>query len=393
MKNSKYGSLIPVFLILLGFSLSSFFSPNEKLQIRIYSHLKVNHFQVTFKHSAFIIMADGNNINYINQINYVIIKKGDSLELKDNSKTIGVFKTINFKSDSVCEFKIKLLDPIRKIRTYLNNLTCKVYEGELQLINEVVLDNYIAGVTQAETGSKLSLEFYKTQAILARTFALAQLNKHSIDGFNLCDQVHCQAYHGKATDETIFKAIEKTKNKVIVDEDLNLIIAAFHSNSGGKTANSEDVWGSKTSYLKSVYDTFSIGMPNYKWERIMPLDDWITYLKIKHNYPVENLLALNAALNFTQNSRKNFIEYDNYKVILKNVRQDLQLKSTFFNIRKFGNDSIIFDGKGYGHGIGLSQEGAINMAKKGHSYLEILSFYFQKIEIIDLDKLNFFKDD
>lgn len=66
----------------------------------------------------------------------------------------------------------------------------------------------------------------------------------------MCDQVHCQAYHGKPRDSKIILAIQETKGKVVVDDNLNLIIAAFHSNSGGQTANSEDVWGSKTTYLK-----------------------------------------------------------------------------------------------------------------------------------------------
>src|SRR5690606_29529659 len=122
---------------------------------------------------------------------------------------------------------------------------------------------------------------------LARTFALAHINKHVNEGFSLCDLVHCQAYHGKPRDLDIFRAVEATQGLVAVDNNLDLIVAAFHSNSGGQTANSEDVWGGHTSYLRSIVDTFSMGMPNYSWQKRMHTGEWLGYLREKHNFPVE----------------------------------------------------------------------------------------------------------
>ena len=295
--------------------------------------------------------------------------------------------------DYLSDLKIKLVQPDRKIRTYQGNITCSNNDGYLKIINEILLDNYIAGVTEAEAGSRSALEFYKVQAILARTFALAHINKHVTEGYSLCDQVHCQAYYGKPKDLKIFSAIEATKGKVVVDENLNLIVAAFHSNSGGQTANSEDVWGSKTSYLRSIPDSFSTSMPNAHWERRMLTDDWLSYLKIKHNFPVEEQFGKEAALNFKQDSRKMYLECSNFKVPLKSVRQDLQLKSTFFSIKPLSRDSILFVGRGYGHGLGMCQEGAMRMGKMGFSYEQILNFYYQNILLIDLHKLSFFKDE
>ena len=94
---------------------------------------------------------------------------------------------------------------------------------------------------------------------------------------------------------------------------MNLIDAAFHSNSGGQTANSEDVWGTRTSYLKSVNDTFSLRMPNYKWERKMAIDDWLSYLKLKHKYPIDEPDAKEHALNFKQDTRKVYLEASNVR--------------------------------------------------------------------------------
>lgn len=385
-------TLVLVIVIMTG--LSSFFLPTETLQIRVYAHLKVSDAQLNIVSGSYKIIADARIISENNgETLFRLNQKGDSIELFENEKRLGTFKYIKFAGGNNGELKLKLTNPDRKARVYQNNLSFGVSEEFIRIINEVILDNYIAGVTEAEAGSRSSLEFYKVQAILARTFALAHINKHVAEGFSLCDQVHCQAYYGKPRDLTIYTAIEHTKGKVVVDENLNLIIAAFHSNSGGQTANSEDVWGAKTTYLRSIVDSFSVKMPNAKWERRMLTEDWLSYLKLKHNYPSDQPDAKLAALNFTQDSRKIFLECNNSKVPLKNVRLDLQLKSTFFSVSSLNNDSVIFRGRGYGHGLGMCQEGAMKMCKMGYGYMDILNFYYKNIQLIELSKLSFFKDE
>ncbi len=374
--------------------LTSFFLPAENLQIRIYAHLKLYNIQLIVNTGSYKIIGDANVVAESNGESVFLLNlKGDSIELKQNAMRVGTYKYIKFAGNDATELKFKILNPDRKPRIYQNNLSFAVFEENIRVINEVVLDNYIAGVTEAEAGSRSTQEFYKVQAILARTFALAHINKHVTEGFSLCDQVHCQAYYGKPRDLNIYKAIEAIKGKVVVDENLNLITAAFHSNSGGQTANSEDVWGSKTTYLKSIPDSFSIKMPNAKWERRMLTDDWLSYLRLKHNFPTDQEEGKDAALNFTQNSRKIFLECSSSKVPLKNIRADLQLKSTFFSISRLSGDSIIFKGRGYGHGLGMCQEGAMRMSKMGYGYMDILNFYYKNIQLIDLSKMSFFKDE
>jgi stage II sporulation protein D len=385
---------ICVLLLILPAALTSFFLPAENLQIRIYAHLKIYTIQLIVSEGNYKIIGDANVIaESTGESVFVLNIKGDSIEVKQNALRIGKYKYIKFAGNESGEIKFRMLNPDRKPRIYQNNLSFSVVEENIRVINEVMLDNYIAGVTEAEAGSRSTQEFYKVQALLARTFALAHINKHVSEGFSLCDQVHCQAYYGKPRDMNIFKAMESIKGKVVVDENLNLIIAAFHSNSGGQTANSEDVWGSKTSYLKSIRDSFSIKMPNAKWERKMLTDDWLSYLKLKHNFPIDQQDAKEAALNFSQDNRKIFLECSNSKVPLKNIRSDLQLKSTFFSISQLNNDSIIFKGRGYGHGLGMCQEGAMRMSKMGYGYLDILNFYYKDVQLIDLSKMSFFKDE
>jgi stage II sporulation protein D len=394
MKKIKHNIIYCLLFFIILTGLTSFFIPTENIQIRIYSHLKINTLQLNVVAGNYKIMADANIISESNgEAVFKLNLKGDSVELRKNDIVQGIYKYIKFVGNSGGELKIKLIDPDRKNRIYQNNLSFSVVDSYVRIINEVVLDSYIAGVTEAEAGIKLTSEFYKVQAILARTFALAHINKHVTEGFSLCDQVHCQVYYGKPRDLNIFKATESTKGKVVVDENLNLITAAFHSNSGGQTANSEDVWGSKTSYLKSIVDSFSTKMPNAKWERRMLTDDWLAYLKLKHHVPTGESQIQEAVVNFKQDSRKVYLECSTSKVPLKNIRLDLQLKSTFFNISPISKDSVLFKGRGYGHGLGMCQEGAMKMAKMGYNHETILNFYYKNIQLIDLSKLSFFKDE
>ncbi len=377
-----------------GVNLKKYSLSDELLNIRIFSQLKVQEFTVSPESGTYGIWANGNEITStlktpLIKISYI----NDSIEVKTFELTIGRYKKIKLLSPDITKsFRLKLISPERKPRFYDDNLTVEVEAGNLKLINEIVLDNYISGVVQAESGKRSYQEFYKVQAILARTFALSHLQKHATEGFSLCDHTHCQAYFGKTTELDIMKAVSETKDKVVVDDNLNLIEAAFHSNSGGQTANSEDVWGSKLSYLRSVNDTFSIKMPNAKWERKMAKEDWLSYLKLKHNYPIQDSNARWLAMNFKQDSRTPYLEINNIRVALKNVRTDLQLKSTFFTIIPQG-DTLLFKGRGFGHGVGMCQEGAMRMAKIGYKYPQVINFYYQNIQLIDLHKLNFFKDE
>ncbi len=375
-------------------NVSKKYAVDETVNIKIFSQIKVQSFTFSAEAGDYSIWANGVEVAKTKQSPLIkLTYVNDSVEVKTFENVIGKYKRVKISSpDFVKSFRMKLISPDRKPRFYEDNLYVTTELGDLKCLNEISLDNYIAGVVQAESGRRSFQEFYKVQAILARTFALSHLQKHAPEDFNLCDHTHCQAYFGKTTELDIMKAVTDTKGKVVVDDNLNLIDAAFHSNSGGQTANSEDVWGSKLSYLRSVNDTFSTKMPNAKWERKMPKEDWLSYLKIKHNYPIQDSNARWLALTFKQDSRKPFLEANNVRVPLKNVRTDLQLKSSFFSVVAVG-DTVILKGRGFGHGVGMCQEGAMRMAKLGYKCPEMINFYYQKTQLVDLHKLNFFKDE
>ena len=321
---------------------------------------------------------------------------GDSILLKTFERTIGKYSSIKMVGkQNDCAFKVKSVLPESKVRTYEDNLVVSIGADKKQflLINKVDIEKYIGGVVESESGKISRSEYYKLQSILCRTYLLAHITRHSPDGFQVCDDVHCQAYLNRTTDPVVKKAVSDTRGLVVVDNDLNLITAAFFSNCGGETCNSQDVWAVSTSYLKSIKDTFCLNQPHAHWKREIPLEDWKSYLQLKHKYPVDDSLSLNDPTSFAQsNGRAIYFRDKDLEIPLKTIRADFQLKSTYFSIEQVGN-SVVFNGRGYGHGVGLCQEGAMRMAELNHSYKEILNFYYKDVHLVDLSALNYFRQE
>jgi stage II sporulation protein D len=319
---------------------------------------------------------------------------GDSIIVKTMERILGLYKNISITSlHSSSSFKLKSIVPVLGMRTYDDNLLLSKEKDKNQflIINRVDLEKYVAGVVEAESGTIAADEFYKVQSILCRTYALYNITKHGAEGYNLCDQVHCQAFKGRTRNPRVAQSSYSTKNLVVVDSDLRLISTTFCSNCGGQTVNCEDIWGRPSSCLKSVKDSFCIHMPHARWERKISIEDWKNYLELKHKFPVHDSVSFSYALNSAALGRTVYFSDNNLKIPLKSIRSDFQLKSTFFSVEQ-RKDSVIFKGRGYGHGVGLCQEGAMNMAKMGYTYKEILNYYYRNINLVNLDKMEFFRD-
>lgn len=254
----------------------------------------------------------------------------------------------------------------------------------MSIVNTLDLDVYISGVIEAEAGSKQNEEYYKVQAVICRTYALANKFKHAKSGFHLCDEVHCQVYKGVSeSNPDIIKATIETSDVVVVDQDINLITTAFHSNCGGQTINSEDVWSEAVPYLKAVTDTFCLEMPHSKWEKQVKKVNWMGFLKKNNVTP-----AADSSYVFNALQRKT--HYNN-KFHLKEIRSEFGLLSTMFAAEDRG-ENIYVSGRGFGHGVGLCQEGAMKMSTLGYDYMSILHFYFTDIHVVPLSNFHLFQD-
>lgn len=368
----------------------------QQLSIRVLTDVQTKSVMISAGIGNYTLYLDSVavKVDTMAQVIQLTYNADSTIDVKSFERKIGTCKKVSLLALTTSGMmKVKSLSPESKPKQYEGDIEVTARNKSLRLINKINIEKYIAGVVETEAGRRSTKEYYKLQSILCRTYALANLRKHEADSFNLCDLVHCQAYKGRPDTKLIVEATDATKGLVVVDEDLNLITAVFHSNSGGQTINSEDIWSLSASYLRAKVDTFSLKMPNAKWEKRIPKKDWMNYLQTKYNFPVNDSILLNRAFNFSQANRtQTAINIDEYKIPLKSIRTDFSLKSTYFDILPDG-EFLIFKGKGYGHGVGLSQEGAMRMALLGYSFKDIINFYYTKVNLVDLSILNFLRDE
>lgn len=311
----------------------------------------------------------------------VIIKYDGKLVVKKRNEESNICDSVIFSGKSgndAFSLRINGNSPLKQF--YSGDLKCFPDFGTLLLINISDIEKYITGVVLAEGGTGHGIEFFKAQAIIARTYMYKYFTRHLEDKYNVCDDIHCQAFNGLSSDSLLNRAVFETRGLVILDSGNTLITAAFHSNCGGETTSSGDVWLSGNNYLKNVTDPYCTSSRNATWSKSFSKDAWISYMsKIGYTGPVLDP----SVFNFEQKSRLSNYRSGSFSVPLKTIRADLNLRSTFFSVTVDG-DSVILRGKGYGHGVGLCQEGAMAMALKGYRYKDIINFYYTRVTISDI---------
>tara|TARA_R110002050_G_scaffold18186_2_gene53246 strand:+ start:1047 stop:2162 length:1116 start_codon:yes stop_codon:yes gene_type:complete len=364
-----------------------------ELRVRLFSASDVRETIITTDSIDFCLLAldeQGKVIDTIYDVfaddslrTFYLSNTPQGLSVKRGQRALGVFKTVLFKGlDSLQQFRIRAN---KKERAYYGDIEIVNQSNHLHLINRVNLELYVAGVVESEAGHVPESEFFKAQAVLARTFALKNLNKHTKEGYNLKDDVSSQVYHSRAHythKDLIEKAVALTRDTILVGDDCEPILSVFHANSGGFTVNSEDVWLRSIDYLKAAEDSFSIGVGSYSWTKEISKERYFNYFA-KMMGVKNNLEFQKAVLNLHQEGRQSHFSYQGRSLKLTKVRNDFRLKSTYFRA-EIKDDKVILNGFGFGHGVGLSQDGAIAMSKKGYSYKEILCFYFQSVDLESL---------
>ncbi len=328
-----------------------------------------------------------------------------------------------------------------------DNKNPRLYAGRLQiqpnaygnytLVNQVPVETYLRGVVPHEIGAGAPYAAVEAQAIIARTYALRNLRRFAADNYELCADVHCQVYRGlTGTAPLADKAIAATKGQVLTYNN-ELVDALYSSTTGGITAPFNDVWnGTERPYLKALVDSPNsiwnlsqkslaneqnfrqfinlkqgfneTGRDAFRWRRVNTLEQIAEHLK-RYLKNRNNPLA-----NFTQIQQMQIVERSPAGRILKLVVQTdkgvieiyknearsafLPPLSTLFYIEPiYGANKILkgyaFVGGGFGHGVGLSQYGAHNLAKIGWSGTQILNFYYPGTQIQPLnDSLVFWQE-
>lgn len=290
------------------------------------------------------------------------------------------------------------------IYDYQKYKTIKLFHSGSGQIEELPIDEYLYGVVSSEMPANYEAEALKAQAIVARTYTIYQImnNSGKHPGADICDNSSCcQAWISKderlskwAPEEAesnwnkIVDAVNSTSGRIITYQN-KPINAFFHSNSGGKTESSLNIWGGiDYPYLKSVETAGEEGYTQYSSEAKFTKEELLNKLKEKYedceiDYSQENCIQI---LEYTTSGRVKTIKFGNKEIAGTEARTILGLRSTNFSFTISG-DEIIFSVIGYGHGVGMSQTGADALAKSSSNCEEIIKHFYTDVEIVEVNSL------
>lgn len=276
----------------------------------------------------------------------------------------------------------------------------KVYNLKTNEVIVIGFEEYLKGVVASEMPAEFNSEALKAQGVTARTYLLYRLKKYpdghpDHKGAPICTSTHCQVWTSKddliASHEDgwyekywgkIEDAVNSTGGQILTYEG-KIIEPLFHSTSGGRTENSEDVFSTAVPYLRSVESPYEGEAPKLHGSVKLTVDEFISKLESVYgdlNITSDNLDEKIQLGEVSEGGKIKTIYIDNTEITGRDMRSFFNLNSSAFNFIQTGNEIEIVT-TGYGHGVGMSQWGAEGMADKGYNYKEILRHYFTDVEI------------
>lgn len=262
--------------------------------------------------------------------------------------------------------------------------------GRLTVINALDLETYLYGVIKGEIDPRWPPEAVKAQAVAARTLAVERLStfhvKSEVEGYDLPASTDAQVYLGAAGEDPAGTAAVDATRGLLVTYEGRPIFAAYHSNSGGHTEDSENVWGAVYPYLRGVPDPYVLGAPGGEWTSRVPLGTVEAGLRrggidapalggVDPGRVTPWGRAVTVRL-LSWGGRVQEINANRFRLL---VGPGI-VRSTMFTTALAGGD-VVFTGRGSGHGVGLDQWGARAMALQGFTFEQILMYYYTGIAI------------
>ncbi|MFC4558058.1 stage II sporulation protein D [Virgibacillus kekensis] len=255
-------------------------------------------------------------------------------------------------------------------------------------VENVPLETYVSRVVASEMPAEFELQALKAQALAARTYIVDHVlhNGKAADS-EVTDTVNDQVYHNEKELRKLWgsdynwkmnkikKAVAETQGEILTYKG-EPITPAFFSTSNGYTENSEDYWKNKVPYLRSVKSPWDENSPKYLDQKIFKVSEVANLLGV--DLPENKTLSFEISR--TEGNRVAQLGVAGETFTGRQVRETLKLRSSDFTIEQ-KNDHLIFQTKGYGHGIGMSQYGANGMAEEGKTYKEIVTYYYQGVEV------------
>jgi stage II sporulation protein D len=292
-----------------------------------------------------------------------------------------VLGRINFNADKVL---IKANDPEaivingRRFRGMFEFI--KKNNLHLLVINHIELEDYIKGVLYNEASHYWPQEALKALAVACRTFALNRTQENKSRDFDVTSDIYSQVYGGKSSERyRTNKAVEKTQGLVLTYNG-KIFPAYYHATCAGKTEDASILWNIDIAPLKGVNCGFCSDSPHYKWHAVLSSDEIREKLG-NNGHNIKNIKDIVILARDTSGRVANLKIVSDEKEIeisAKDLRIMLGpniIRSTNFTAHVVNND-VVFEGLGWGHGVGMCQWGAYFMAKQGKGFEEILKYYY-----------------
>lgn len=248
------------------------------------------------------------------------------------------------------------------------------------IVNELPLEDYLVGLINCEISSAWPMEAVKAQAVIARTYALYRRKLRMNTPYHLESSVLDQVYNGSLIEDSrARRAVSETSGQVLTHNG-SVIQAFYHSNCGGKTEASENVWGMSLPYLRGVTCEYCQGNPSSVWTQKLELAQIEERLRTA-GFRIAAVIDIRPGplnsrgrlkqVTITSNGGDLTLTGDQFRKVLGYG----VIKSTNFSVR-IKDGTAHFSGLGNGHGVGLCQWGAKQRALAGFSYTEILTYYY-----------------
>jgi stage II sporulation protein D len=252
--------------------------------------------------------------------------------------------------------------------------------------HKLTLEDYVLQVVSAEASVEDQPEALKALAITSRTYALKNLARHQDEGYDFCSRTHCQRFELTAARPDLTAAVKGTSGLVLRDTSDQIVDSYFSASCGGMTSNAGTLWGAATpDYLQGVRDNYCHTGSHYRWTDTISPERLSAALRNDPRTDVgEKVHAISVAkfdgtgraeLVSITGERRRVVNGWDFKLIIGRTLGWNHLKSSRFTVSRSGSQ-FVFRGGGFGHGLGLCQEGSHAMAQRGHSFQQILAHYF-----------------
>ena len=333
------------------------------------------------------------------------IKAGEKLTIKPDNERFTQGK-ITIESEK--KITISSLERGYGTPSYSGTLELWSTAEGVVIINELPVETYLCGVVPSEMPASYELEALKAQAVCARSYAYRQMEEYGYPEYeaHVNDSTDYQVYGNSKQQDSTTKAVKSTCGETVRYND-EIVTTYYYSTSCGRTTTVE-AWGTKPSRKNAYLQSVNVCDENGDYEKNLPWYEWTATIPVE---TLSNLIGLNTgkdigtlksvkvtkrgpgdiALKIKAVGEKGSVEVETenkiraalggsgYKIEKQDgtvVESSKLLPSAFFTIKKAG-DTFVIEGGGYGHGIGMSQNGANEMAKEGKDYKEILKLFYQ----------------